>query len=85
MVERYLEKTRYYINLEDNLVAELDIFKGSLEGLFFVEVEFSSAEEMLNFKKPDWFGEDITQEDFSANSFLAGKTFKEVKDFFSKN
>jgi CYTH domain-containing protein len=37
------------------------------------EVEFISEEQMKLFKKPDWFGRDITQEDFSANVFLAGK------------
>ena len=33
------------------------------------------------FKSPDWFGKDVTQDDFSANSFLAGKTFLEIKKY----
>ena len=82
MSERSLEKTRYNIPLENNLIAELDIFKGELKGVYFVEVEFISEEQMEAFQKPDWFSKDVTQEDFSSNSFLAGKTFSEVEKYF---
>lgn len=81
LVEKYLEKTRYYLPLENNLIAEINIYKGDLEGLIFVEVEFKSETEMELFKSPDWFGKDVTQDDFSANSFLAGKTFLEIKKY----
>jgi len=81
LTERYLEKTRYFIPLENNLIAELDIFEEKLNGLTFVEVEFSSEAEMNSFNQPDWFGQDVTQENFSANSFLAGKTFSEIKKY----
>ena len=79
-VEKYLEKTRYYIPLENNLVAELNLFEGNLKGLAFVEVEFESEVKMASFNPPLWFGKDVTQEDFAANCFLAGKTFIEIKD-----
>jgi len=82
LTERSLEKIRYNIPLENNLIAELDVFKGDLEGTSFVEVEFTSEKQMAEFKKPDWFGKDVTQEDFSANSFLAGKTFSQVEKYF---
>ena len=81
LTEKYLEKTRYLIPLENDLTAELDVFEEKLIGLAFVEVEFSSQAEMNLFKAPDWFGQDITQEDFSANNFLAGKTFLEIKKY----
>lgn len=81
LVEKSLEKTRYLIPLGNNLTAELDIFEGKLTGLNFVEVEFFSEEEMNLFQKPGWFGQDVTQEDFSANSFLAGKTFVEIEKY----
>ena len=84
LVEKYLEKTRYYIPLENNLTAEVNIYKGELEGLIFVEVEFKSESEMELFKTPDWFGKDVTQDDFSANSFLAGKTFSEIKKYIEQ-
>lgn len=46
-----------------------------------VEVEFDSKKQMESFIPPDWFGKDITQEDFSANSFLAGKNYSEIKKY----
>lgn len=81
LVEKYLEKTRYYLPLENNLIAEVNVYKGDLEGLVMVEVEFTSQKEMELFNPPIWFGKDVTQEDFSANSFLAGKTFTEIKKY----
>jgi len=81
LVERCLEKDRYNIPIGDNLIAELDIYKGDLEGLSVVEVEFVSEEQMNSFKPLEWFGKDITQEDFSSNSFLAGKKFEEIKQY----
>ncbi len=81
LVEKSLEKIRYYIPLQDNLIAEINVYQRNLNGLIFVEVEFSSSEEMDHFVPPSWFGADVTQEDFSANSFLAGKNFKEVEPF----
>ena len=81
LTEKSLGKTRYLIPIENNLIAELDIFEGGLKGLAFVEVEFSSEKDMNLFKKPDWFGQDITQKDFAANVFLAGKTFFDIQPF----
>jgi CYTH domain-containing protein len=81
LTEKYLEKTRYLISIENNLIAELDIFEGELTGLAFVEVEFPSETEMNSFKQPNWFGQDITQKDFAANVFLAGKTFFDIQPF----
>lgn len=66
-----IKKTRYLIPLEDDLMAELDIFKDSLEGLYFVEVEFESEEAAELFQPPEWFGKDVTYEKKYRNSFLA--------------
>jgi len=84
LVEKSLEKTRFLIPLDNNLTAELDIFEGDLIGLSFVEVEFSCQKEMDSFQKPDWFGQDVTQEKFSANIFLAGKKFADIKKYIKK-
>lgn len=81
LVEKSLEKTRYVIPIHDELIAELDVFEKDLGGLTFVEVEFTSEEQMDSFVPPDWFGKDVTQEDFSANVFLAGKSFSEIKKY----
>lgn len=55
-----IEKTRYYIPLNDQLTAELDIYHGFLNGLLTVEVEFNCEETANSFTPPTWFGEDIT-------------------------
>ncbi len=81
LAEKSLEKTRYLIPIHDNLIAELDIYEKKLKGFSVVEVEFVSKKQMNSFISPDWFGEDITEKDFSANSFLAGKNFSEIKKY----
>jgi adenylate cyclase len=78
LVEKSLEKIRYILPLKNGLVAELDVFEGKLKGLVFVEVEFASQEQMDSFEAIEWFGRDVTQEDFAANVFLAGKSFVEI-------
>ena len=64
-------KTRYLIPLEDGLTAELDIFHGPLEGLQFVEVEFSNEEEARRFHLPNWFGKDVSFDKRYKNNYLA--------------
>ena len=49
-----ISKSRYKIPLENGLIAELDIFKGDLDSLKLVEVEFGSVEEANNFIPPEW-------------------------------
>lgn len=63
-------KTRYCIPV-GNLIAELDIFHGIHSGLILVEVEFPDTNAADNFKKPSWFGEDVSQKPQYKNSFLA--------------
>ena len=55
-----IKKTRYFIAISDNLTAELDVYHDDLDGLFTVEVEFETKEEMEKFVAPTWFGEDIS-------------------------
>lgn len=77
---RSLEKTRYYFPLENNLMSEIDIFHGKLEGLTLVEVEFQSPEDMEKFVPMSWFGPDVTDEFWVENSFLAGSSYKDIQD-----
>lgn len=53
-------KKRYFIPIENNLIAELDIYESDLKGLKTVEVEFNNINDANNFKAPKWFGDDIT-------------------------
>lgn len=66
-----ISKSRYKIPIENNLTAELDIFKGDLDSLKLVEVEFGSVEEANNFIPPEWFGEDVTTDGRYHNSYIS--------------
>ncbi len=66
-----IEKIRYFIPLENQLIAELDVYKGPLEGLTTVEVEFSSSTTANTFEVPSWFGKDITHDNRYKNNHLA--------------
>ncbi len=79
--KRSVAKTRCKLPLADGLVAEIDLFRGPLDGLAMVEVEFPDEKSREDFVPPGWFGRDVSQEPWSSNSFLAGKTFEEIKKF----
>lgn len=64
-------KTRYRVPLEDNYVAELDIYHDYLDGFMNVEVEFSSTKEAILFNPPTWFGQEITQNKEYSNASLS--------------
>lgn len=66
-----IEKTRYFIPIENDLTAELDLYKGPLHGLLTVEVEFPSPSDASNFTPPSWFGEDITHDNRYKNNHLS--------------
>lgn len=66
-----VKKRRYFITLDNNLIAELDIYDNQLKGFANVEIEFKNEEEYKNFIKPNWFGKDITKEKKFINSNLS--------------
>ncbi len=78
---RGLAKTRHYLPLDKGLTAEIDVFRGELAGLIMVEVEFPDEASRREFVPPDWFGRDVSQEEWSANSYLAGKSLADLKKF----
>ena len=57
--ERRLEKTRHEVRV-DEYTAEVDVFDGTLTGLYLVEVEFPSLEAAEAFVAPQWFGREVT-------------------------
>jgi adenylate cyclase len=72
---RLVEKTRYYIPLDQNTV-ELDVYEGHLEGLVTAEVEFEgrATEAMIRattFEPPEWFGRRISEDSRYKNHNLA--------------
>jgi len=74
-----IEKTRYLIPLSQEHIAEFDVFHGKLSGLMFVEVEFSSEKDAIDFIKPDWFGKDVSNDKRYRNSYLVSvSSFEEL-------
>ena len=76
-VGRRIDKTRYRIDLEGAGlerradVAEVDIYHGSLAGLFVAEVEFATESSAAQFVPPHWFGRELTGDDRWSNAHLA--------------
>ena len=68
---RPITKKRYVIPLDNGLKVELDLFEGALKGLYFAEVEFPDRESAEAFRKPDWFGDDISFDERFRNSYLS--------------
>jgi len=67
---KQVTKTRYEIPFED-WVVEIDIYGGQHEGLVVAEVEFDDAESAENFLRPDWLGDDVTNDPRYSNQLLA--------------
>lgn len=66
-----VSKRRYEIPIQNDLIAELDIYNEALEGLRIVEVEFPNIEMAKNFIAPEWFGEEVTYNKAFRNQSLA--------------
>ena len=62
MIGNMIHKLRYNFDLDEGLVAEIDVFKEQLEGLVLVEVEFKTEEQAVNFTPPSFFGKDLTDD-----------------------
>jgi CYTH domain-containing protein len=68
---RRVEKVRHRVPLDDGAVAELDRYRGPLEGLVTVEVEFPTEGAAERFVPPAWFGRELTGEPGWSNAALA--------------
>lgn len=60
-----IEKYRIKIPIDKDLIAELDIYYGKLEGLITIEVEFQNENNLNKFVKPIWFGDELDRKVFS--------------------
>ena len=67
---RIIVKRRYLLPYGEYRI-EWDIFKGDLTGLMYAEVEFSSTPEAEEFKVPEWFSRELTEEAGHSNADLA--------------
>jgi adenylate cyclase len=68
---RRLEKARHRVPLDDDLTAEVDVYRGRHEGLRVVEVEMPTDRDPDDFTPPPWFGPEITGDPRFANATLA--------------
>ena len=67
---RRLEKVRYEVPVAGG-VAEVDRYRGELDGLWTVEVEFDSEHAAEAFTPPAWFGTELTGTPGWSNGDLA--------------
>ncbi len=68
-----ISKTRYEVKF-GNHVYEVDEFFGENEGLIIAEIELQSEEEA--FEKPNWLGDEVTNNEKYYNSYLSKNPFK---------
>lgn len=82
-ISNIINKKRIVIPIQENLKVEIDIYKDYLEGLLTAEVEFANEEDAKNFKKPDWFGEELGYKELS-NRKLAEMSKEEWQERVTK-
>ncbi len=81
--DNVLDKDRYMVPVDGNLVWEIDCFKGRLEGLVIAELEVPSLK--TAFGKPHWLkGVDITSDFRFANAALTQTSREEVLENIEK-
>ena len=76
-------KTRHFMDIGDRK-AEIDVFRGPLEGLVVADFEFGSAEERDAFRPPEFCLADVTQEEFIAGGMLCGKSYSDVESHLKR-
>lgn len=69
-----IDKVRYLIKHE-NHVWEIDVFSGDNDGLTVAEVELKNKDE--KFIKPDWLGEEVSDDERYYNVCLVKHPFKD--------
>ena len=68
-----IDKTRHRVPV-DNVVFEIDEFHGDNAGLIVAEVELQSADQ--TFPRPEWLGEEVTDQERYYNVALARKPYR---------
>lgn len=68
-----IRKRRYCLKDDKAHTMEFDVFEGTLEGLCYMEIEFSSEDEALSYPNPPWAIKDVTFDGRYKNAVLAQK------------
>ena len=63
-----IQKTRYEV-VSGNHIIEIDVFEGENAGLVLAEIELQDENEP--FLKPNWLGEEVTQDERYYNAYLS--------------
>lgn len=78
---RIISKTRYIIP-EGVFKWEVDVFHGEDEGLILAEIELPSEDTI--FGKPDWIGEEVTDNSIYYNSSLSERSWKAIQKSYAE-
>nr|WP_315165171.1 CYTH domain-containing protein [uncultured Flavobacterium sp.] len=68
-----IDKIRFNVKI-GNHTFEVDEFYGENEGLIIAEIELNSENEV--FERPNWLGEEVTNDKRYYNSYLSNHPFK---------
>ena len=68
-----IQKTRFEVTVGNHLF-EIDDFYGDNQGLVVAEIELNAEDEL--FEKPNWLGEEVTNDQKYYNSQLSQNPFK---------
>lgn len=74
---RRLVKTRWRLNI-GAVVASVDVFEESLEGLILMEIDLGDPALLKNFTPPSWVGPDVTRNERFTGGELAGLSFQDL-------
>ena len=70
-----IEKTRYFVQEEDGLEWEIDVFAGDNEGLVVAEIELEHPQQ--TFHLPEWAGEEVSDDPRYYNVCLVTHPYKD--------
>lgn len=80
---RIISKTRYIVPAESDMLKwEVDVFHGEDEGLILAEIELPSED--ATFEKPDWIGEEVTDNSIYYNSSLSERSWKAIQKSYAE-
>lgn len=74
---RAIVKDRFNVRIA-GLRAEVDVFRGRLEGLVIIEISFEDEVHTKGYAPPLCCGADVTDEEFIVAGQLAGKSFEDL-------
>lgn len=72
-----IDKIRYEVK-RGNHVFEIDVFSGENDGLIIAEIELNSETEL--FEKPNWLGQEVTNDERYYNAYLSTNPYNNWKN-----